>query len=86
MKNKKLTNNARGKQCTLRLSECNSNPETTVAHHVNLMDTKDDLAIVFCCSNCHATIHAEKYSHGNDVARALIETIKIQYADGIINV
>lgn len=80
----KITNSARGENCTLRLSVCNGKPETTVFAHVSVgfnsgMGTKpNDIHGVYACSNCHDVLdrrrkRPEDFST-EDVLRALIET------------
>lgn len=57
IKNKKLTNSAKGEECTLRIpGVCNFNPETTVAAHINgagMATKSDDPLISYGCSDCH---------------------------------
>lgn len=80
---KKIRNAARGQSCTLRLSECNFNPETTVLAHLpngfKGMGMKGlDTVAVFACSSCHGHIDARTSNTGpvdwRDVTRALAET------------
>ena len=57
-RNPKYLKAARGQRCTMRLAECNFNPETTVAAHNPFSDAGmgqkcDDSDLAFVCSNCH---------------------------------
>lgn len=80
---KKIRNAARDQYCTLRLSECNFNTETTVLAHLPSgtkgMGMKGfDTIAVFACSNCHDSIDSRTSNTGpidwRDVTRALAET------------
>jgi len=57
---KKLRNLARGRECMVRLSVCNGDPETTVLAHVRMNGISGighkapDLLGAWCCSACHA--------------------------------
>ncbi len=59
MHNKKLTNAARGENCTMGvLGTCNGNPETTVFAHFpdithGMGHKATDWSGGFCCSACH---------------------------------
>lgn len=57
IKSKKITNSAKGEDCTLRIAGvCNFNPETTVFAHMNGggMGTKhNDIHGCYACSDCH---------------------------------
>jgi len=84
---------ARGQPCTLRLPCCNHDPETTVLAHLRLFgmagigEKPDDWCAVFACSACHDAIDrrggetAGLYGH-EDLLRAMIETLRIQFAEG----
>ena len=89
----KLREAARGQRCTLRLPCCNHDPETTVLAHLRLFgmagigEKPDDWCAVFACSACHDAIDrrggetAGLYGH-EDLLRAMIETLRIQFAEG----
>ena len=92
---KKIRNAARGQNCTLRLSECNFNPETTVLAHLpngfKGMSMKGlDTVAVFACSDCHDKIDSRTRSSypidWRDVTRALAETHEILIDMGIVEV
>jgi hypothetical protein len=58
----KLTREARGRECQIRLSCCNHNPETTVLAHYRLAGTcgvgmkPNDPQGAWSCSACHDEI------------------------------
>lgn len=92
---KKIRNAARDQNCTLRLSECNFNPETTVLAHLpngfKGMSMKGfDTIAVFACSSCHDHIDSRTSNAGpvdwRDVTRALAETHAVLIRSGIIEV
>lgn len=92
---KKITQAARGQDCTLRHPDlCNGNPETTVAAHPNWLAAgkgiglkTDDLGVAFVCSSCH-----EYLDRGRDGDRprfflfAHLETLRVLYELGVIKV
>lgn len=96
LKNKKLTDSARGKNCTVRIpGVCNHNPETTIFAHIGGagMGTKaSDIHGAYCCSSCHEFIdggfvrvpniqpHTVKLSH----LEAVVETQQIMIDEGLI--
>lgn len=80
---KKVRNAARDQICTLRLSDCNFNRETTVLAHLpngfKGMGMKGfDTVAVFACSNCHDSIDGRVRGidqiDWRDITRALAET------------
>lgn len=88
-----LRSSARGKECTLRLPCCNHDQETTVLAHLRLFgmagieEKPDDWCAVFACSACHDAIdrrggETEGLWGYEDLLRALIETLRIQFAEG----
>lgn len=89
-----LRNAARGERCTLRLSVCNHDPETTVLAHLRffgwagIAQKPSDLLAVFACSACHDAIDRRIGGEGlwgfEDLLRALGETIERQRALGNI--
>lgn len=92
---KKIRNAARDQCCTLRLSECNFNPETTVLAHLPSgtkgMGMKGfDTIAVFACSSCHDAIDSRTHNAGpidwRDITRALAETHAILIGAGIVEV
>lgn len=93
IKSKKLTNAARGKECTMQvIPVCNSNPETTISAHVNVEGGKmggktDDISAVDCCSDCHTWLD-QRMGTEEDILfytrRALIRTLKRRMNEGYI--
>ena len=55
--NKKITNSARGEDCTLRIhGVCNFDNTTTIPAHINgggMATKNNDTLIAYCCSDCH---------------------------------
>lgn len=95
IKSKKLTDSAKGEDCTLEIpGHCNGNPETTVGCHVpvegGIMGGKtDDTALVFGCSGCHAAIDQHLISEEEALfykLRGLARTIKRQVLKGVLKV
>lgn len=93
-KSKKITDSARGENCTLRLSVCSGNPETTVWCHLgdSGMGTKSsDVIGCYGCSSCHDEIdrRTRVIKDLNFIAaqeyRALKETLQILLDKGLIN-
>ncbi|VDS07538.1 hypothetical protein PARHAE_00715 [Paracoccus haematequi] len=86
--------NARGRECTLRLPSCNGDPQTTVLAHLRMFGAAgmgqkpDDWFAVFACSACHDSLDrrdaatAGEWGH-EDALRALYLTLKQQFRDGI---
>jgi hypothetical protein len=62
MNEKKITESARGEECTVRIpSICNGNPETVVFAHVNGIRFghgfgKKTKFGAYCCSECHSCL------------------------------
>jgi len=88
-----LRSSARGKDCTLRLPCCNHDQETTVLAHLRLFGAAGigqkpaDWCAVFACAACHDAIDrrgaaTEGLWGYEDLLRALIETLRIQFAEG----
>ena len=88
-----LRASAKGQPCALRLSCCNHDPETTVLAHLRLFgmagigEKPDDWCAVFACSACHDAIDrrggaTEGLWGYEDLLRAMIETLRIQFAEG----
>ena len=86
--------NARGQICTLRLTCCNYDPSTTVLCHLRMFgaagmaEKPDDWFAVFACSSCHDALDRRNSMTAGlwgfeEILRALRETLKIQFADGI---
>jgi len=74
IRSKKITNAARGEQCTLQIvGVCNGNPETVVFCHFPDRDTHgmghkaDDVSGGFGCSACHDYLDGRVPPH--DAAR-----------------
>lgn len=78
-----LRKSARGEMCSLRLSCCNYDPETTVLAHLRFFgwagvaEKPDDLLAVLACSACHDAL--DRRGEGEwgfeDILRALGETL-----------
>lgn len=87
--------NARGKECTLRLPCCNFDTDTTVLSHIRLFgaagvaEKPDDWFAVFACSACHDALDLRGGGMTSglwgfeDVLRALRLTLKQQFNDGV---
>ena len=71
----KLTKEARGRECTVRLPCCNHNSETTVLAHYRLAGTcgvgmkPNDLQGAWACSACHNEIDRRTRNFDNDFVR-----------------
>jgi len=92
-KHKRLTPaqaNARGKPCTLRLDGCRGDAAYTVLCHIRRNgwagagQKPPDFLAFFACDLCH---EKQERHHPDctdaDLLRALGETLKIQFADGV---
>ncbi|OCG47494.1 hypothetical protein A9G35_00735 [Gilliamella sp. Choc5-1] len=79
----KLTKEARGRECTVRLPCCNHNPETTVLAHYRLAGTcgvgmkPNDLQGAWACSACHDEIDCRTRIFEN-------EFVRLAHAEGVI--
>jgi hypothetical protein len=79
----KLTREARGRECQIRLPCCNHNPETTVLAHYRLAGTcgvgmkPNDLQGSWACSACHDEVDRRTRIFDNDLAR-------LAHAEGVI--
>jgi hypothetical protein len=90
---KVLKDSAKGQNCTLRLTCCNHNPETTVLAHLPVgqkgmgMKRPDYLA-VFACSDCHDRLDGRTKGgvEHKDMLRALGETQGYWVKKGLIKV
>lgn len=80
---RKLTKEARGRECTVRLSCCNHNPETTVLAHYRLAGTcgigmkPNDLQGAWACSACHDEVDRRTRFYEHDFVR-------LAHAEGVI--
>ena len=84
--------NARGKQCALRLPCCRWDTETTVLCHLRMFgaagmaEKPDDWFAVFACQHCHDALDGRSdsglWGH-EDIVRALHLTLKQQFADRV---
>lgn len=92
---KKITQSARGEDCTLRIAGvCNHDPETVVFAHMNGggMGTKHhDIHGFFSCSSCHDFIdgrggctHDSRMNYSHEKLRAMVETQSKLLQKGII--
>ncbi|OCG68463.1 hypothetical protein A9G41_08310 [Gilliamella sp. Nev5-1] len=79
----RLTKEARGRECTVRLPCCNHNPETTVLAHYRLAGTcgvgikPNDLQGAWACSACHDEIDRRTRRFEN-------EFVRLAHAEGVI--
>ena len=95
IRSKKITQSAKGENCTLRIpSVCNGNSETVVFAHIEGnkgTSTKNhDLFGCYCCSYCHDWLDGRSgygvKDHYKEVLRALQETQLILVRKGLIKV
>lgn len=86
-----LRASAKGQPCSLRLSCCNHDPETTVLAHLRFFgwagvaEKPDDYLAVFACSSCHDEIDRRSNAGAwefEDLLRGLGETLKAHFAAG----
>lgn len=86
-----LRDNAKGKECQLKLAGCRNDPKYTVLCHVRRngwggMGAKpNDLLAFFACDICHEK--QERHSpdcSDSDILRAVGRTLLIQQSDGLI--
>lgn len=88
--------NARGRECTLRLPCCNFDPQTVVLAHLRLFgaagmgEKPDDWFAVFACHACHDALDRRDGATAGlwgyeDVLRALRLTLKQQFKDGVFS-
>lgn len=79
----KLTKEAKGRECQVRLPCCNHNPETTVLAHYRLAGTcgvgmkPNDLQGAWACSSCHNEIDRRTRIFDN-------EFVRLAHAEGLI--
>lgn len=83
--NKKITQSAKGENCTIRLPLiCNSNNETTVLAHLNgirfghgVARKVSDIHAAYACSACHDAVDGRiKTSYSQDyIKRAFLEGV-----------
>ena len=79
----KLTKEAKGRECQVRLPCCNHNPETTVLAHYRLAGTcgvgmkPNDLQGAWACSSCHDEIDRRTRNHEH-------EFIRLAHAEGVM--
>ena len=87
-------NNAVGQRCELCLPCCNHDPETVILAHLRMFgiagisQKPDDWCAVFACSACHDALDRRNAMTAGlwgyeDIARALIWTLKTQFADRV---
>lgn len=98
IRSKKITDSAKGEDCTLRIPGiCNGNPETTVFAHLpgnKGTGTKNhDIFGVYACSDCHDWLdgRSDKYAvamltREKEYLRALQETQIKLYQKGLLKV
>lgn len=79
----KLTKEAKGRECQVRLPCCNHNSETTVLAHYRLAGTcgigkkPNDLQGAWACSSCHDEIDRRTRNHEYDFVR-------LAHAEGVM--
>lgn len=79
----KLTKEAKGRECQVRLPCCNHNPETTVLAHYRLAGTcgvgvkPNDLQGAWACSSCHDEIDRKTRIFEN-------EFVRLAHAEGVM--
>lgn len=94
---KKITDSAKGEQCTLRIpGVCNFNPETTVFAHMNgggMAYKHHDIHGCYGCNCCHDFIdgrggctHDDKINYSHEILRAMIETQSKLLDKGLIKI
>jgi hypothetical protein len=97
IKNKKITNSAKGEDCTLRIAGvCNFDPKTTVFAHMNgggMGYKHHDIHGCYACSDCHDWLDSrvayhsvEDYMKKAEFNRAMIETQNKLIAKGLIKI
>ena len=93
----RLTKEARGRECTVRLPCCNHNSETTVLAHYRLAGTcgvgmkPNDLQGAWACSACHDEIDRRTRNFDNEFVRlahaeGVMRTIDILVKDGYLEI
>ena len=97
-KQTKLTKAARGRDCTVRISGCPNNTETTVLAHYRLAGTcgvgikPNNLQGAWCCDYCHSVcdgrIKAPEGMTREDIrlahAEGVMRTIDILVREGVV--
>lgn len=98
MRSKKITNSARGEQCTLNIAGvCNYNPETTVYCHLpdeshGMALKATDLSGCYGCSDCHdvldGRVKSAEFDRHKDfyMRRAQTRTLGRMIAEGSLRV
>lgn len=99
IRSKKITQSARGEDCTVRiLGHCNGAPETTVLVHLpsnghGIGLKSSDLCAVYACSCCHdiidrRVIDDEEFEPRREeyLLRAVIETHERMVEKGVLRV
>ena len=95
LRSKKITDSARGQNCTLRIpGVCNFNPETTVFAHDNgagIALKAHDIHGCYACSDCHnwydSHFSAWKVAHRDaEFFRAMKETQSKLIQKGLIKI
>ncbi len=90
IRSKKITQSAKGENCTLRIPGiCNHNPETVVFAHVHTkfsgMGAKsNDIHGFYCCSECHSAYDRHEVEN-IDVLGALVETQLKLFDKGLLS-
>lgn len=86
-----LRANAEGQDCKLRLSQCRGLPEYVVLCHLRMFNVAGagqkppDPVAVFGCDLCHdMQEHHHPEATAEVILQALIETLAIQWRDGVL--
>lgn len=91
----KITDSAKGEQCTIRIpGYCNHNPETVVFCHIDKVrfgkgvgykakEGRLDIG-AYGCSGCHAAIHDKVDGAYESHLEAIIETFMILVKKGLV--
>ena len=93
----KLTKEAKGRECQVRLPCCNHNPETTVLAHYRLAGScgmgmkPNDLQGAWTCSSCHDEIDRRMHRYEFDFVRlahaeGILRTLNILLKEGKIKI
>ena len=95
VKSKKITNSAKGEDCTLRIyGVCNFNSTTTIPAHMNgggMGYKHHDIHMCYACSDCHDWLDGRVDYHSTEdwmkkaeFGRAMVETQSKLIQKGLI--
>jgi len=81
----KISESAKGQDCTIRLPGCNGNPETVVLAHINgirfghgVGKKVNDIHGAYACSHCHDVVDRRKYTNISNIE------IKLAHYEGVL--